>query len=275
MSGCCDDGVSGEHIVEAAADATRFSCCEREREQQEQILAYARTLSVSDPTAVRRRIVAESIVRAPPPYVLAAEDDTESDLSDTGADADDDHVLEMLRRQRLEELRGDSEPGPANPVDEEAEGVCVLDELEDDIFEALRASSKAGSKVLCALIQPGFSRKEDLIECLHAASLACRVVACRLQPMSTLPAMMGWREATTVVLLLRDDTVMASIAVMEEGWRDHDLVRSLEEILIRAGGSDALDNHGGNDESDDDGPGPCAICGRRYLHTHVNSEQRS
>ncbi len=271
MSGtnCCDDGVFAEQLAEAASDATRFSCCEREREQQEKIRAYAQTLSVSDPTAVRRRILAESVVRAPPRSSTVGEDDTESELSDSGAEADEDQVLEMLRRQRLVELRGGTEARGATSGDEE-EAVCVLDELDDDVHVALRAASKAGSKVLCALIQPGFPRKEDLIECLHASSLACRVVACRLQPSSSLPARLGWRDATTVVLLLKDDTVVASVAVMEEGWREHDLVRSLEEILHRAGGTpDGNGQGGGNDESDDDSPSPCAVCGRRYMHTHV------
>ncbi len=270
-SGCCDEGVSAEHIVEAATDATLFSCCQREREEQEKIRAYAQTLAVSDPTAVRRRIVAESVIRAPPWSVTAAENDTEndteSDLDDSGADGDDDHVLEMLRRQRLEELRGDLEPRAVIPEDNGADRVCVLDELEHDVPSALRATSKAGSKVLCALIQPGFSRKDDLIECLHAASFGCRVVACRLQPVSALPASLGWREATTVVLLLKDDAVVASVEVMEEGWRDHDLVRSLKEVLLHAGGAEGRGMNGGDDESDEDGP--CAICGRRYLHTHI------
>lgn len=269
-AGCCDEGVPARHIVEATTDATMVSCCEREREQQEKVPAYAQTLSGSDPTAVRRRIVAESVVRAPPPSLPAVEDDTESDLEDSGTDADDDRVLEMLRRQRLEELCGNSQPRSAVPQDEEVNEVCVLDELEDDVPAVLRARSKAGSKVLCALIQPGFARKDDLIECLQGASLACRVVACRLQPVSALPASMGWSEATTVVLLLKDDTVVASVEVMEEGWRDHDLAQSLEAVLLHAGGVDRCDKNSRADESDDDGPGPCATCGRRYLHTHIN-----
>lgn len=257
--GCCDtDGH--EHV---SFDPTMSSCCEREREELRKVEEYKQKLSLVDPTCVRRRILAESVVRNPVTSARPEDRDGDATESELGSD-DDDRVLEILRLQRLKELRGQGKPDSAAST-----GVRVLDEnecCEGDLLAALRPNAK----ILCALIQPDFGRKDDLIECLQAVGHVCPVVAYRLQALSTLPAVLGWQEPTTAVLLMRDNIVVASVAVMETGWRDHDLIRSLEEILSRA--CDEIDKDAeDHDDDDGDGPAPCDICGRRYLHTHVNN----
>lgn len=257
MGDGCDD-----HEHAATPDPTRASCCEREREQQEKEYVYKQRLARVDPTSVRMRFAAESVVRNPLDAVGHRSVETESDLDDDS----DDEVLEMLRRQRIEELKGSA----AAPVETDARlGVELVDESSDDLLRILR--QHATGIVLCALIQHEFSRKDDLIECLNAVCVSCPVVVCRLQPLSALPAVLGWQNQTTVVLLLRSDTVVASVAVLESGWRHHDVVASLKQVLGTKHGAEEDDESNKADDAAD-GRAPCTICGRRYLHTHINTQ---
>lgn len=249
-------------------DATLHSCCERDRAQVAKVDGYKQALRLVDPTAVRRRIASESVGRNAPGED-ESEDESESDLG-----SGDDEMLEMLRRRRIDELKDEAAGARARRTEraERAEGTDRTDdgvELvgEDDLLATLHAH--AGDAVLCALIQPEFSRRDDLIECLYALAPSCAAVACRLAPHSALPAVLGWHDPATVVLLLRDDTVVASVTVLEDGWRDNDLIASLSEVLARA--VTANDNDEREDSDGGDGETPCTICGRRYLHTHITT----
>ena len=257
MGDGCDD-----HEHAATFDPTRASCCEREREQQEKEYVYKQRLARVDPTSVRMRFAAESVARNPLDAGGHRSVETESDLDDES----DDEILEMLRRQRIQELKGDGEA----PAETNARfGVELIDESSDDLLHVLR--QHATGIVLCALIQHEFSRKDDLIECLNAVCVSCPVVACRLQPHSALPAVLGWQDLTTVILLLRSDTVVASVAVLQSGWRHHDLIASLKQVLGTK--YDAEEDDEANEADDAAGvPAPCTVCGRRYLHTHINTQ---
>lgn len=235
-------------------DPTLDSCCQRERDLREKVESYKERLSASDPTAVRRRIAERAVVRAANEVVVSEQPAGDDEAGDDLAGDDEEEILRMLREQRLAELRKEARRDAA------AADVELVE--EEDVLASLNQPSS--SPLLCCLVQPDFSRKEDVTECLRLLASESRVVVCRLQPHSPVPRVLGWHEPTTVVLVLRDKTVVASVAVLEDGWRNEDLLKSVREGIERTG------TMGPEDEHDED-KSPCAVCGRRYLHAHIVS----
>lgn len=141
----------------------------------------------------------------------------------------------------------------------------LMSTLEEDI----------SSETICCLIQPSFSRRNDLVEYLMAIAEthgAYRFVTCHLQQHSRMPSLLGQSGGShdTVILLLCKHVVVASITVLDDdAWRKEQIEKSIISCIGSHTCVSATIQGRDNSSEEDDEEEPCSTCGRRYPHQHV------
>lgn len=300
---------SASKLDELADDPTLQDCCRRDLQEQAQVARLKAELTLHDPTLARLRLARQTISSRPPNKHLNRQDSHlqhHPEAEDEDQDADDDYMLQKLRKTRLQQLQQASSatrtttPAATRLHSSFQAGTLVdatISELAD-FLELSSSSSTTAIKTTTAIVchfalegSPIDDQADELLLSLahqHPKTHFLRVMLPR-HGFSTSGGGGGENIGlppghSGVMCCSGDSIITAPLSLFfsvdsdeeeEEDLDDEALERWLEKqgvLLVSDGGNDnsvgSREEEGG-EEDEEDKYEPCEVCGRCYPHQHV------